>query len=483
MAFSRAFATNLWLTIANSYQEKILSRRQLIFADGLVFFVCQRAKWREDLITENSPPPSAYNPLHDVFDQGLEDEPYGRRIPGAYDSCVTEYTRRTMTYESDVLHAFTGISKACEDFMQTTLHFGLPLALLDWALLWRSEETLRPRTGFPTWSWAGWIGSVTFNASDDACFMISLCSHTWIEFFCDDERLGRSVHISDLQPVRKPSRLALTPRERYRDYFRDVLMGHGETSTHNPLDRFPDSQFQTVPTGLGPPIKSGLLRFFTMSAMFELEVQDAIPDFIISKGFLIKDRFGDRAGFLYQDSEEKADIVVGMQEIILLSERFGEHRIRFPGEEDLFESDGDVRDTISQPERLRLAFNRAMGGHGLHDIKREEDNGPDNSSGSAENNCDDEREGEDSSYSEREPDDRSGCSHDHISSSEEDEFSDEDREKLRRLRDPSNWTLYNVLAIRWQEGIAYRAAAGWLHREALDRVVSPGLQWKEINLG
>jgi hypothetical protein len=100
-----------------------------------------------------------------------------------------------------------------------------------------------------------------------------------------------------------------------------------------------------------------------MSALFELEVQDEIAQYFLPKWLLIKDRFGDRVGFLFlggsTSSEQEIKSLGGTREIILLSERFGDHRIRFPGEEDPHYRDlvakygGDMKDP-NHPELWRI---------------------------------------------------------------------------------------------------------------------------------
>ncbi|KAI9766645.1 MAG: hypothetical protein M1839_004800 [Geoglossum umbratile] len=500
---------NSWTheTRAWTYQEMVLSRRLLIFADGLTFFVCRKANWREDLVTEGNETPTAFCPLLHMFMRDIEDEPYGHCIPDTYAGCVAEYTRRKMTHASDALNAFAGLSRVLESQMRTTLRFGLPVALMDWALLFRPGKTIRPRPGFPSWVWAGWEGGVELSPSSSADFMIFLCSHTWIEFYLDDEALGCSIHLSTLDMAREAIPTGSSSRGRYQDYFRKVLMAYVETSTHNPLKRFPDIQFQTVPTRLGPAIQSGLLRFFTISALFELEAQKAAPETLLPNGLQIKDRSGNRAGFLHlgsEDSDEEMKTLGGAQEIILLSERFGEHRIRFPGEPDPWaeelQIEYGVSDNLTGPELLRLIFSGRRSGEGQpHSLPQrlgrgEEEKGAKEEGGEENGGGIEDEEGEgpvggngeigveeiEGDEGEEGQGDDTDSLENELSCSTDDEFPEPDRMKLKRLRDPANWTLYNVMAIKWEGGLARRIAVGWLHREALDGVDTT---WKEIVLG
>jgi hypothetical protein len=80
-----------------------------------------------------------------------------------YTAAVELYTRRFLTEQLDILNAFEGVARVLQDHMDTSMHFGLPSGLLDSALLWESLQLLPRREGFPSWSWAGWVGEVRWN--------------------------------------------------------------------------------------------------------------------------------------------------------------------------------------------------------------------------------------------------------------------------------------------------------------------------------
>lgn len=72
------------------------------------------------------------------------------------------YLAREMTYPSDALNAFAGISNILSKELSTKMLSGLPVAFFDMALLWRPRRpTILRNDGFPSWSWAGWRGSVS----------------------------------------------------------------------------------------------------------------------------------------------------------------------------------------------------------------------------------------------------------------------------------------------------------------------------------
>ena len=75
----------------------------------------------------------------------------------AYQRAVESYSDKLLTNESDALDAFTGILRT----IFGTRHIqGLPVAMLDHALLWQPDGRHYRRSGFASWSWIGWSGRV-----------------------------------------------------------------------------------------------------------------------------------------------------------------------------------------------------------------------------------------------------------------------------------------------------------------------------------
>lgn len=86
-----------------------------------------------------------------------------------YTKMVEQYTGRTLSYTSDLLNAPAGLLHIFQLCFQSEFIYGLPIVLLDVAILWRPAQRLkrRPRSAalqvFPSWSWTGWIGQVAYN--------------------------------------------------------------------------------------------------------------------------------------------------------------------------------------------------------------------------------------------------------------------------------------------------------------------------------
>lgn len=89
-------------------------------------------------------------------------------------SALEEYTARTMTNDCDSINAFLGIQNHIERCLADpaddgSFVWGLPLRQFPQSLRWYHKSKARPRRreGFPSWSWAGWEGAVTFSGSLD----------------------------------------------------------------------------------------------------------------------------------------------------------------------------------------------------------------------------------------------------------------------------------------------------------------------------
>jgi hypothetical protein len=51
-----------------------------------------------------------------------------------------------------------------------------------------------------------------------------------------------------------------------------------------------------------------------------------------------------------------------------------------------------------------------------------------------------------------------------------------------KLHKVSNWGLFNVMVVEWNEGVAYRLGVGRVFKESLAKSFSPGETWKTITL-
>lgn len=142
-------ADSKWMTRGWTFQETLLSSRLLLFSDTKLIYEC-----------------SGRNCVID--DECGRAWPRKRvKIPlGSYQDIVRDYTKRTFSYESDILRGFAGILHAG---FGSDHYFGVPLGEFTKSLSWYTENGDYPRrvteTGndvFPSWSWSSTTSSVRF---------------------------------------------------------------------------------------------------------------------------------------------------------------------------------------------------------------------------------------------------------------------------------------------------------------------------------
>ncbi|MCJ1387786.1 hypothetical protein MMC18_000629 [Xylographa bjoerkii] len=170
-----------WNARAWTFQERLLSRRLIVFTHGQMIWHCRKMICREDMTVEDSNVP--YTSLQwlslkprylgvdtgrDWIDGSIEITRHGatQLVRSAtfaeYVKAVEQYTHRQMSYQSDILNASAGLMHIFSLCFKCKVLFGLPESLLDVGLLWRPTQQLTRRSGFPSWSWSGWVGQVTY---------------------------------------------------------------------------------------------------------------------------------------------------------------------------------------------------------------------------------------------------------------------------------------------------------------------------------
>ncbi|KAM5348646.1 hypothetical protein ACJ41O_008470 [Fusarium nematophilum] len=183
---SQNLSETVWNTRAWTFQEKLLSRRLLIFSGNEVAWHCRSMVCREDMRTDDSG--HVVQPLEwlslkpKFFDQtihahwmdgSLKRDQHGRThivrsgTYVEYVKVIREYTSRQMSFKSDIVRALEGLLQIFRRSFRSEFTYGLPKSLLDIALLWRPSCRLRRRVCddeqvFPSWSWAGWEGRVHY---------------------------------------------------------------------------------------------------------------------------------------------------------------------------------------------------------------------------------------------------------------------------------------------------------------------------------
>ena len=183
-----------WNTRGWTFQERLLSPRNVIFASGRVFFQCRCCARSIDIITE-----------HETAGWSIEfkDSPMlmvnklTTHPLTVYKKSLELYMTRKLSRPTDILAAFTGIGNLVCDSLGGDLIWGLPSSHFDWALLWepRDAAARRPKEEgaeqFPSWSWCGWKGEIMEYKEP----MVGGCEdnlhdwlmhHTWITWYVRD---------------------------------------------------------------------------------------------------------------------------------------------------------------------------------------------------------------------------------------------------------------------------------------------------------
>ncbi|CAG1992413.1 unnamed protein product [Fusarium graminearum] len=199
-----------WDTRGWTLQEKLLSRRLLVFGEKYVSFHCRHGILREDMPAAHagkgagppsipclSMPPNSHAPRTATTWNGAS---VLLRSPffSEYAKLLEQYTSRDMTNSSDILDGMYGLLKVLEHmrrsqsppgslalkYLQDTGRggrtlYGLPEEFLDLALLWQPPAaagtylTKRSSDVLPSWSWAGWeVGKNPSDGEEDGEYVV-----------------------------------------------------------------------------------------------------------------------------------------------------------------------------------------------------------------------------------------------------------------------------------------------------------------------
>lgn len=176
-----------WAQRAWTFQERLYSRRLVIFTQDQIYWRCHKCAASEDMTaTEASPILTSYPWLN------IKPQQLGVKMPkDAYSDCslrklhdgtthvmrsgafkeyaqlVQQYSRRQLSHDAEILCAIAGLLHVFKLCFKGPIRQGLPQVLLDSAILWRPAERLTRRdcATVSSWSWAGWKGEVKYASS------------------------------------------------------------------------------------------------------------------------------------------------------------------------------------------------------------------------------------------------------------------------------------------------------------------------------
>ncbi|KAE9581855.1 hypothetical protein CGCF415_v004313 [Colletotrichum fructicola] len=171
-----------WNSRGWTYQERLLSRRLLVFTRDTVYFQCgqmtctedfnmlkpgviQSASQQDIMLSRGEEPPTLTP--RSQYRLGISEEYYYRM--------VTEYTSRHMSHADDRVNGFEGILNVLRNVYGDVFIWGMWTGdMLLQSLLWQPRQELRrvyrwntTTPVYPTWAWAGWTGAVRFDDPGD----------------------------------------------------------------------------------------------------------------------------------------------------------------------------------------------------------------------------------------------------------------------------------------------------------------------------
>ncbi|KAI0533970.1 HET-domain-containing protein [Xylaria digitata] len=318
-----------WNSRGWTMQERVMSRRALVFLEEQVYWVCREATFCEESYLENEN--LRFNRFHEgateltlrrSFRNFYEPDDDQVQFWKTYQSLVANYTRRIFTYQGDAFDGFLSVLQGLSTLSGDSFAWGLPRSHFEQGLLWSSFSCLRRRkeystlpmtsmqvkVPFPSWSWMGWIGEAHVCIGDDR----------W------DADIGEIPEILCYEHYHAPLRI-----ERARP---KTLTYEPATQQSRPGWKYNHNQVVTLAdlaseypllhsTTLGIIPETQLIFFWTSCAFFTLvpPSNSASP-----RGFTVVDSRGDAVGstgIIVSDHVESPNHGQGRHEFIVLGSR------------------------------------------------------------------------------------------------------------------------------------------------------------------
>ncbi|KAF9877126.1 hypothetical protein CkaCkLH20_05392 [Colletotrichum karsti] len=178
--YDRALNRSRWSKRGWTFQEGVLSPRCLLFTDYQMYFRCPHDSRCEDVHAEGkdrfeqhtAKPVERRGQLDFLVNSDFLTRVSSHRSFSEYALLVSGYSSRSLTFDTDILNAFTGVMRRLAPHMGPCGFFlGMPLDHFDTALLWYPIDQQQRRleahnvvemTRLPTWCWAAWKGKVDY---------------------------------------------------------------------------------------------------------------------------------------------------------------------------------------------------------------------------------------------------------------------------------------------------------------------------------
>lgn len=111
---------------------------------------------------------------------------YGLAASAHFYDLIEDYSKQHLSYQSDALNAFAGLTEMIKADCGLDICYGLVSTALTLGMTWRLEEgstAARSRQGFPSWSWCGWIGPVSYAEARGDSFSAWTTKYGWINWY------------------------------------------------------------------------------------------------------------------------------------------------------------------------------------------------------------------------------------------------------------------------------------------------------------
>ncbi|KAK8018901.1 Heterokaryon incompatibility protein [Apiospora marii] len=200
-----------WNTRAWTFQERILSRRCLIFAENRVYFQCRANSLSQDTYSKVQNSGASLDLMNSSI-QPLQE--IQQRPIWCYMKYVSMYTGRRLTKASDILAAFRGISWLLGRYLRAPLLFNLPISHFDLALLWSPTQPITLRR--PDRVAASGTKGCTQDLNGNCSIRDWLKHHTWIQWYVRNEK-GHLRPLWETMQRTSESELSTIPRGDYQD--------------------------------------------------------------------------------------------------------------------------------------------------------------------------------------------------------------------------------------------------------------------------
>jgi hypothetical protein len=241
-----------------TFQEALFSRRTLSFDDGRVWWNCNCASFEEDF----KPLPGYVRQPHygssATFPNDRSRRTFSTPLPDllGFWSLVDNYNNKNLTNPEDAQAAFAGITTTLTPSFYDGFVCGIPLLFLDLLLCWQPiwkctrrvsrQDPLSTKHLLPSWSWLGWQGNLTnlsstlenFHRDDNV-----LCGEDTVQFTIPRVQWSSHAHDSDtIHPISGPHLLHAMQSEAQND---NMIIPEGWQRFKVPDSHVPEHVYET----------------------------------------------------------------------------------------------------------------------------------------------------------------------------------------------------------------------------------------------